>query len=279
MHLTLIGGGRAAWAFGISWKRAGWTVDCVALRPGSTSRVPELLSARRASLDETWTSDVVLVAVPDDALADACRSAVAQSGPERWLIHASGAHDSGLFGGRARAFSLHPLRALPPPGEGNGLADTLLVFEGSDEARSLAATIATRFDARLATVARDRKPIYHAAAVIAANLVAAQLDAAARLLRNAVPDIPGVERELAALAESAIANWTARDGAARFTGPIARGDAGLVRAHLAALAGHQDEAGLYRAAGLVLCRRLLCSRPDDASLREIEAILSRPDVP
>lgn len=278
MHLTIIGGGRAAWAYGIAWKRAGWTVDCVALRAGSTSRVPELLATRRASLDETWHSDVTLVAVSDDALPQTCAAVAARSTEGSWLFHASGSHDSGLFGGRTRAFSLHPLRALPPPGEGNGLADTLLVFEGDEGSKAFAEAMAARFEARFATVSRAKKPVYHAAAVIAANLVAAQLDLSSALLRDLGVDVPGLENELAGLARSAIENWSSRDGAARFTGPIARGDVGLVRTHLEHLANYEEASSLYRAAGLVLCRRLLAQRPDDLPLREIESLLARRSV-
>jgi len=279
MHLAIIGGGRAAWAFGLSWLRAGWPVDGIEVRAGSTSPVPKLLGAARLPPGERILSDVVLVAVPDDALPAVCADVAGRCADPSWLVHPSGSHDSTLFGSHVRAFSLHPLRALSLPGEGDGLADSLLVFEGPDEARATAARIAEQLGARMAVVARERKLAYHAAAVIAANLVAAQLDLAARLIRDAGVDVPGLESELAGLARSAVDNWAARDGAARFTGPIARGDVRLVRAHLDHLAEDADASTLYRAASLVLCRRLLAERPDDPALCEIERLLSSGAVP
>lgn len=279
MNLTIIGGGRAAWAFGSAWKRAGWLVECVALRPGSPSRLPELLSTRRATLDETWSSDLVLVAVPDDALPSVC-SGIAKVVPgSTWLFHPSGSLDSTIFGDSEKAFSLHPLRALPPPGEGGGLEGALLVFEGCDAARNVATEIAEGLGARMASVAHERKPAYHAAAVIASNLVAAQLDVATDLMRDLGLEVPDIRNEIANLARSAIENWAGREGFARFTGPIARGDVELVRKHLAHLASHDEASSLYRVAGLALCRRILESRPGDERVRTIEALLSQPGLP
>lgn len=278
MHLTIIGGGRAAWAFGTSWLRAGWIVDHVVLREGSTSDLPELLSADRASLDDSISAQVVLVAVPDDVLPEVCGVVVSKTVPDSWLFHASGSHDSRLFGDRARAFTLHPLRALLPCGEGTGLADTLLVFEGSETAAEFAAEITTRFGARLAAVSREQKPIYHAAAVIAANMVAAQLDVASSLMSDAGIAVSDIRGELADLASSAILNWSSRDGNERFTGPIARGDLELVRRHLRHLDSYKEASVIYRTCGLALCRRLLESKPADQALREIEALLSAPRI-
>jgi len=273
MNLTIVGGGRAAWAIGSAWRKAGWEIAQVVLRPGSTSRLPELLSAPRATLDDEISGEVVLVAVPDDSMPDVCATVAKRSRRETWLFHPSGSHDSTLFGQRSTAFSLHPLRALPPGGEAVALDGTLLVFEGSDEARPVAATIAVRTGARFATVSRDGKPVYHAAAVIAANLVAAQLDVASGLMHAAGLDVPDVRDEIAALAQSAIRNWNEREGPARFTGPIARGDVALVRRHLDHLAGHVEALRIYRAAGLGLCRALLASDADNPRLLEIEKLL------
>lgn len=279
MRLTIIGGGRAAWAYGSSWQRAGWVVDRVLLRPGSANTLPALLFVDRNAPGEIGTAELVLVAVSDDALPEVCRATASQSPAETWLFHPSGAHDSGIFGDRERVFSLHPLRALPPPGEGNGLVGALLVFEGADAAEPVARAIASRLGARLATVTAKQKPIYHAAAVIAANLVAAQLDVAAELLKEADIELPHVRDELAGLARSALDNWTTREGALRFTGPIARGDVALVRKHLDCLGPHDDAKLIYRTAGLALCRRLLATRPFDRSLIEIEKLLSGSTVP
>lgn len=279
MNLTIIGGGRAAWAFGRAWQDAGWVVDRVALRTGSTSRVPELLGVERVSLDDDLTSEVVLVAVPDDALSSHCPRVAERAPATTWLLHPSGSHDSSLFGQHERAFSLHPLRALPRPGAATGLADALLVFEGNDSSLMLAKTIADGVGARFARVSREGKPIYHAAAVIAANLVAAQLDVAGELMVRAGLSPQDLKNEIASLARSAIENWAGNDGVERFTGPVARGDVALVRRHLDHLSDDDLARQIYLAASRVLVRAMREEHPDDERMKAIEALLSGRGVP
>ena len=134
---------------------------------------------------------------------------------------------------------MHPLRALPPVGEPSDLRDTLLVFEGAH--RELAQRIAQKAGARFAEIAPDQKVLYHAAAVFGSNYVAALLDIAEQLM-----GIEGVRDDLAALAESALANWRAHGGAERFTGPASRGDAAVLERHMAALQDRPELAQLYR---------------------------------
>src|ERR1700688_325523 len=67
MRLGILGGGRAAWAFGSTWRRIGWPIDGVWLRPESESRLPELLDAPRKAIDAI-DADLLLLAVSDRAI-------------------------------------------------------------------------------------------------------------------------------------------------------------------------------------------------------------------
>ena len=235
LKLGIIGGGRAAWAYGSSWRRAGLQISGVWLRPESKSQLPRLLDSRRCSLDElAFDSDLLLIAATDRAIHP-----IGELIPKTRAIifHASGAVAS-VRGG----FSLHPLKALPPVGEPSDLHGTLLVFEGAH--REIAESLAHTLGARFAAVNAHDKPMYHAGAVFGANYVAVMLDIAERLIERAgVHDVRG---ELIALAESALANWRQHDGAARFTGPAARGDEEVVARHQKLLAGEPELEELYR---------------------------------
>jgi predicted short-subunit dehydrogenase-like oxidoreductase (DUF2520 family) len=234
LSLGLIGGGRAAWAYGSSWQRAGHAISGAWLRIESSSRLPELLRVPRRTLDQLASdSDLLLVAVSDRAI-----EAVAASIPKTRAIifHASGAFSS-VRGG----FSLHPLKALPPVGEPSDLSDTLLVFEGNH--RETAQSIARTLHARFAEVSAKDKPLYHAGAVFGANYVAVMLDIAEKLMAEAgVRDVRG---DLMALAESALQNWRNHEGPDRFTGPAARGDDEVVERHRRLLARDPQLAELY----------------------------------
>jgi len=230
MKLGIIGGGRAAWAFGSTWRRIGWPLAGVALR--TEGRITDLLGSPRRTVDQlARESELILVAVSDSAIQE-----VAASIPETpaVIFHPSGSLPS-LRGG----FSLHPLKALPPAGEPSDLRGALLVFEGShgDMARGIAEAAGARF----AEISPEQKLLYHAAAVFGSNYVAALLDIAEELI--------GVEHardDLAALAGSAIENWRRHTDARRFTGPAARGDRELLRRHLEALRDRPPLAEIYQ---------------------------------
>ena len=235
MRLGILGGGRAAWAFGSAWKRIGWPLAGVWLRDSSTSRITELLgTSRREVADLAGESELILVAVSDRAIDDIVRTVPAS---EAILFHASGAMPSPAGG-----FSLHPLLSLPPVGGPADLEGALLVFEG--EHRRTAKLIASAVGARFAEVSAERKRLYHAAAVFGSNYVAAMLEIAQRLVEDA--GVPGAREDLARLADSAIRNWERHDDAARFTGPAARGDAAVIEGHLAALAADPEVSQIYR---------------------------------
>ncbi|MEA2237183.1 MAG: hypothetical protein QOC81_1907 [Thermoanaerobaculia bacterium] len=229
MNLGIIGNGRAAWAFGATWRRIGWPISGIATRSPST--IASLLGTEARTIDAlAGDSDLLLIAVSDRAIVE-----VAATIPETKAIifHPSGALPS-LRGG----FSLHPLKALPPVGEASDLANTLLVFEGAH--RDVAERIAAAAGARFAEITPDVKTRYHAAAVFGSNYVAALLDIAEEMI-----GIDGARDDLAALARSAIDNWLAHTDGRRFTGPAARGDEAVIERHIAALADNQHLAEIY----------------------------------
>jgi predicted short-subunit dehydrogenase-like oxidoreductase (DUF2520 family) len=230
LRLGILGGGRAAWAYGSTWRRIGWPIAGVWLRAESRSRLPELLGAHRTSLD-ALDADLLLIAVSDRAIEE-----VAAKIPQ---TNAIVFHASGALPAQRGGFSLHPLRALPPVGERSDLAGALLVFEGAH--REVAERIASAAGARFAEIAPEAKMLYHAGAVFGSNYAAALLDIAEELV-----GIDGARDDLANLAISAIENWRTHDDSRRFTGPAARGDAAVLERHLAALQANPQLAQLYR---------------------------------
>lgn len=248
MRLGILGGGRAAWAFGSAWVRLGWPIAGVWLRDESHSRLPQLLKAPRTDVSALAADcELLLVAVSDRSIREVINT-IPET--EAIIFHASGAMASLRDG-----FSLHPLKTLAPVGEPSDLTGTLLVFEGNH--KKTAKLIVKAIGARFVEITPEQKALYHAAAVFGANYVAAILDIAQQIMAGA--GVEDTRPELAALAHSAIDNWAAHEDDTRFTGPAARGDMETIRKHLNALRDQPRLADLYEILAEHIARQTLAA--------------------
>jgi predicted short-subunit dehydrogenase-like oxidoreductase (DUF2520 family) len=185
-----------------------------------------------------------LLAVPDDRI-EACAATVGD-GP--WLGMLSGATPLAALGAaRARAFVLHPVQTITAEGGPRQLDGAPACVTGGDEdAAALAEALARDLGLVPVRIPESVRPLPHVAAVLASNYLVAPLAAAARVLAAA-----GLEPSLVApLAHRAVDNALAAGTAATPTGPIARGDAGTISRHLAALRAQAPAVEpLYRTLG------------------------------
>src|SRR5262249_3707097 len=98
----------------------------------------------------------------------------------------------------------------------------------------------------------EDRALYHAASVAASNFVVGLMAFAAELWGEAgIPPDKAVPA-LLPLVEGSVRNLASAGLPGALTGPVARGDAGTVRAHLAALAGNPEWVAVYRAVSSVL---------------------------
>jgi predicted short-subunit dehydrogenase-like oxidoreductase (DUF2520 family) len=189
----------------------------------------------RAGREALADADLVLLAVPDAAIADVAQRI--SIGP--WLAHVSGATSLSALDPHVRRFSVHPLQTLsrergPEQLDGAWAA----VTAETDEAREAARWLAGQLGLRAFDLADADKPLYHAGAAMASNFLVTLHAAAARLLEgsHAPPEA------LVPLMTRTIENGFV------LTGPIARGDWSTVEAHLHALEERApDLVPLYRA--------------------------------
>lgn len=196
--------------------------------------------------------DAVILAVRDQAIAEAAERVVRESGagPEAVLLHCAGSIPPGeaLAGqaGRVRGVGLlHPLRSLSSADPAPSLRGAVMAICGDEAALHVAEDLALRVGGVPLRLLPEQLASYHAAAVMAAGHVAALLDQAAQVLAGVGLPRRQAEEALGQLCASAARNVEAVGLPAALTGPFARGDAGTVERHLRALpAGAAD---LYRA--------------------------------
>ncbi|MFI5905888.1 Rossmann-like and DUF2520 domain-containing protein [Dactylosporangium sp. NPDC051541] len=239
MKVGIIGAGRVGAVLGAALARTGHSVvAAVAVSAASKARAAELLpGARLLPADAVAAAaDFLLLAVPDDALADLAAGLVDLGAirPGQIVAHTSGAHGLAVLGPVALPLALHP--AMTFTGTAADLdrlaAGISFGVTAPDELRAFAASLVGDLGGIVEWVEEEKRPLYHAALAHGANHLATLVAEAMDRLRDAGVHQP--ERVLAPLLGAALDN-TLRMGDAAITGPVSRGDAGTVHKHLRAL--------------------------------------------
>jgi predicted short-subunit dehydrogenase-like oxidoreductase (DUF2520 family) len=242
------------------------------------ARPVTLLPARRR-LPRRLDAALLVLCVRDGALPELARALRGRVSARAAVVHVAGALGpsvlEALRGHCAGIGQAHPLLSFASARVQPALEGAHLLVAGD----RVAVTRARAMARALGMVPRAwpgvELPLYHAAGGLLANGSAALAESAARLLVSAGCPERDVGRVLGPLLRS-VADNVVRLGTSRaLTGPIRRGDAGTVRAHVAALERRAPEVlALYLAcarAQLPVARALREASP--AALREIEAVL------
>ncbi|MDD9377986.1 DUF2520 domain-containing protein [Streptomyces sp. ZAF1911] len=187
-------------------------------------------------------SDLVLLTVPDDALPSLVEG-LAETGavrPGQLLVHTSGRYGVSVLDPARRAGAL-PL-ALHPAMTFTGtevdvqrLAGCSFGVTAPDELRLAAEALVIEMGGEPEWIAEANRPLYHAALALGANHLVTLVAQSMELLAKAGVEHPN--RMLGPLLGAALDN-ALRSGDAALTGPVARGDAGTVAAHVSELRKH-----------------------------------------
>ncbi len=207
---ALIGAGRLGHALAAALPAAGIRVD----GPHGRSGLPA-----------ADTSSVVLLGVPDGAIAAAADALPVVEG--RLVGHCSGATPlAPITAAGHEALSLHPLMTVTGPGAsftGAGAA----VDGATPRALETATRMARALGMTPVRIADSDRAAYHAAASIASNFLVT-LEAAAERLAATATEPAAARALLAPLVRASVENWERVGGRRALTGPIARGDEATV---------------------------------------------------
>ncbi len=241
--IGIVGAGAVGTALGIAFTRAGRPISAVASRdPGRRERFLHLVGAgtrafaeANALLDEV---ELIFLTVPDDAIATVASELHLYSGQA--LVHTSGLLGAEVLAPAMAAGtqigSFHPLVAFADTERAvAALRGATVALEGDDQLVALLAELAEAIGAVPVRLALGAKAAYHAAAVLAAGGFVALLDAIAELGRVAGLDEAGSLAVYGPLLRQTLGNAQALGIRAALTGPMTRGDAGTLEAHVAEL--------------------------------------------
>ena len=272
LGIGIIGAGRVGAVLGAALRAQGHAiVGAYAVSDASRDRAAELLPG--VPLCDVPTiverAEMLLLAVPDDELPGLARG-IAASGivpGGQLVVHTSGAHGTDVLAPLARAGSatiaLHPAMTF------TGTRADLPRLSGCPIGVTAAQEILPEGD----------RVAYHAALAHASNHLVVLVDQARDILARIGIENPGAYLQplLTASLDNALAH-----GAAALTGPVSRGDAEVVRAHLDALtdldatavrAGSGDTTEVYRALARAALER---AGLDPEQARAVRAVLDAP---
>jgi predicted short-subunit dehydrogenase-like oxidoreductase (DUF2520 family) len=282
-RVGFIGAGRVGCTLAWHCNRLGYPVAGVTdLRPKQAWVVYGLMKQhyeRLSSRDVAAASDVLFLTVPDARIVPVFESV------RRWLIPGTiVAHCSGAFGpevfARARelglgALALHPVQSFSSHSKAiQSLPGSFFAADGSASGLRFGRHLVRQLRGGWVRVREQDRPLYHAMCVFASNFISALFDGAEEIAGEL-----GISRRraglmLAPLSRTVLDNIAEQGAGPSLTGPVERGDALTVAAHLRALGNRVPTLPpMYRAMSGRLVEMATRKGLDAAAVRKLKAAL------
>ena len=278
LTVGVVGVGRVGSALAVALSRAGHIVVSVAgVSDASLRRAAERLpsAAVKPADDVVRDAELVLLTVPDDVLPGLVHglAGVGAFRPGQIVVHTSGRYGLDVLAPAAATgaltLALHPVMTFAGGAEDvERLVGTSFGVTAPEPYRAVGEALVVEMGGEPVWLPEEARVLYHAALAWGANYLVTLVSTAADLLRQAGAERPDLL--LAPLLGAALDN-ALRRGDAALTGPVARGDAGTVRAHLDVLReSAPDVVPAYVAlARLTASRAVRDGRLDAASAAEL----------
>lgn len=292
--MGVIGAGRVGAVLASALRQAGHAVvGATAVSAVSRERVEVMLPGVPVLevADVVERSELVLVTVPDDVLADLVAGVAATQGwrPGQLVAHTSGLHGTAVLDPASKQgaipLALHPAMTFSGTSlDLNRLTDCCFGVTAPGPVLPVAQALVVEMGAEPVVVPEQARGLYHAALAHGSNHLVTLVAQARDLLSETGIEEPG--RVLGPLLHASLDN-ALRRGDLALTGPVARGDAGTVVAHLRVLTeveaggGAADVLAAYRAMARATAERAIASGglPAGAAQALLAALADRPGAP
>lgn len=257
--IGFIGAGTVGTALAVRLAEKGYAVVAVASR---TRRSAERLAAqvRGCAVYDTAqqaadAAEMLFITTSDDAIALVARQV--QWRPGHKVVHCSGADSVNILDSAARAGAqvggFHPLQTFASVAYAiENIPGSTFAVEAEEPLLGELQQMALDLGGRWVRINAADKVLYHAAAVMACNYLVTLVKLATDLWQTFGVPPEEATRALLPLVRGTINNLENVGLPNCLTGPVARGDAGTVAKHLAALSARAPELlAIYRDLGLL----------------------------
>ena len=255
--IGFVGAGALGSGLALALSAAGWRVTAIASRThASAQRAASLIPGCRAMGNAQQVADacdLVFITTPDSVIAEVSRSVTWR--PGQGVAHCCGAASTELLddaaGMGAAVGAMHPFQtfaAIDGPGQAaERLKGVTFAISATGWLAEFLPELATSLGGRGIEIPDGMRPLYHASAVLSCGYLSTLLDAAVGLWTSmGFTEEDGV-RAAVPLARATIEAIERQGPANAVTGPVVRGDAETVAAHLELLSQHAPHlVPLYR---------------------------------
>ncbi len=256
LPIAIIGAGRAGSTLGYALHAAGYPITAVWSR--TSAHAAELageVGAVIATLEDApEAAALALFAVLDDKLAGLVTQMADKWPPATMAAHCSGLLPAGVLAPLAKhgapVGGFHPLASIAERHQ-TLIPGLTFAVEAPEPLRGILRQMARELGGQPFDLDPSTRPLYHAAAVLASNYTVVLAALAAELMQQAGIQGQAALKSIAPLLRSTLTNLERAELPDALTGPLARGDAGTVLDHLAALESTAPGiAQVYRTVGL-----------------------------
>lgn len=244
--LNIIGPGRVGRTLGELLQRAGLCAvqDVLSAEIATAESAVTFIGAGRAVrvLRDMRAANLWLLTPPDAAIAPVATALAAAGhvGQGDVVFHCSGSQPSGLLAplvaAGAHIASVHPLKSFADPAAAvQSFKGTHCAAEGDAAALAVLTPLFEQLGAHIAIINPAGKTLYHAASVLVCNDLTALMEAGLRAYEQAGIERATAQAMMEPLVRETLDNVFALGTTRALTGPVARGDAGVLARQLAVL--------------------------------------------
>ena len=262
LKVGVVGPGRVGSSIARALRARGHEIAAVA-GGGSARAKASNLGGHTREIEEVGRGcDLVVLAVPDDALVDVVAGVAPSVHGDTWVVHTCGRVGAKVLTQLGeRVAAVHP--AIPVATDAASFAGAPFGVTCMDQAWPFASWLVGELGGMPVRIAEERRVLYHAALCMASNFTAALAADAIDLTDKAL---------IVPLLRATLDNIERLPPDDALTGPVVRGDAGTIAAHLATLG--EDLRDVYIANSRRLLSRVADARTlDDAAVQRVADVL------
>jgi len=245
--IAIVGAGVVGTALAYLLNEKGYTLVGIASRGEESlkkaiSLVGGEVRTTTAPEEITPEADLVFITTSDGAIQEVCEGIAGKGGfqPGQIVVHTSGALPSTILTSAqdkgALIASVHPLQSFADVKEAvKILPSSIFNVEGDPKAIPILTELVQELGGKPLAIDTREKPLYHAAAVVACNFLVTLVYLSYQLFEAIDISHEDAAQALLPLIKGTVNNIEHLGPVKALTGPIARGDVGVIRGHLEAL--------------------------------------------